>query len=109
MAPSSAPRAAAETGSDPQYRLRLYVAGDLPNSVQARENLRDLCETHLAGRAECEVIDYLQHPARALADGILVTPTLIKVAPAPTAVVVGSLADRQAVLRALGITPAADG
>ena len=89
----------------PQIELRLYVAGELPNSMQARENLRRICE-HLHGRCHVEVVDFLESPQRALADGVLVTPTLIKVAPAPQRVIVGTLADRATVLRALDLDEA---
>lgn len=88
------------------YELRLYIAGTLPNSVQARENLRALCEEHLAGRYSLEVIDFLERPGRALQDGVVVTPTLVKVAPEPQKIVVGTLADRSTVLRALGLPEA---
>ena len=90
----------------PQIELRLYVAGELPNSVHARENLRRICEEHLHGRCHVEVVDFLESPQRALADGVLVTPTLIKVAPAPQRVIVGTLADRATVLRALDLDEA---
>jgi circadian clock protein KaiB len=108
MEPRAASPASATTapqsGVEPHYELRLYVAGALPNSVQAEENLRALCEEHLAGRHTLEVVDFLDRPGRALQDGVVVTPTLLKVSPEPKQIVVGTLADRPAVLRALGLT-----
>jgi circadian clock protein KaiB len=50
-----------------------------------------------------EVVDVLEHPRRALADGVLVTPTLAKLSPRPAASVVGNLNDRSKVLLALGV------
>jgi circadian clock protein KaiB len=89
--------------SAPHYELRLYIAGNLPNSVQAEQNLRALAEEYLAGRHTLEVVDFLEEPQRALADGVLVTPTLLKLAPAPRQMVVGTLADRPMLLRCLGL------
>jgi circadian clock protein KaiB len=94
------------TGTTPEalpYRLRLYVAGRLPNSVQALDNLLDICRTYLEGRHTLEVVDYLEHPRQALEDGIIATPTLLKMAPGEACMVVGTLADRPMVLQALGI------
>lgn len=85
------------------YRFRLYVAGDTLNSVQARINLRALCETYLPGRYDIDEVDVLRHPNRALVDGILITPALIKLAPAGTRMIVGTLSQTNSVLIALGI------
>jgi circadian clock protein KaiB len=85
------------------YRLRLYVAGKLPNSVQALANLLEICRDHLDGRHTLEVVDYLEHPRRALEDGIVATPTLLKMAPGASCMVVGTLSDRPTVLQALGL------
>jgi circadian clock protein KaiB len=87
------------------YRFRLYVAGSLPNSQQARQNLQALCEAHLPDRHEIEVVDFLEEPTRGLDDGVIVTPTLVLLSPGPARTVVGSLADRDAVLRALELPP----
>jgi circadian clock protein KaiB len=90
--------------SDARYSFRLYVAGDAPNSSLARRNLSALCQAYLAGRSEIEVVDIYQDPARALADKVFMTPTLLKLAPAPPQTLVGSLSQTQAVLLALGLT-----
>ena len=83
------------------YRLRLFVAGDETNSRQARENLVRLCEEHLERRYELEIIDVLEDFRPALQDGVLVTPTLLLVAPPPRVMVLGNLSDTEKALRAL--------
>ena len=66
------------------FQLRLYVAGQSPRSVRALENLRRVCDEHLAGRYHVEVIDLLQNPALARGDEILAVPTLVRKLPEPT-------------------------
>lgn len=85
-------------------RLRLYVAGGARNSVLARDNLERLLQG-ASQAAEVEVVDVLSTPERALADGVLVTPTLIRLAPSPQRRIVGNLSDPRAVALALGLTP----
>ncbi len=87
----------------PLYVLQLYVADDAPNSVQARGNLRALCRSKLSDRHQLEVIDVFKDPARALLEGIFMTPTLLKVLPLPARRIVGTLSDLVAVCEALGI------
>jgi circadian clock protein KaiB len=87
------------------FKFRLYVAGDAPNSVQALANLTALCRAHLRDRHEIEVVDVLREPKRAMADDILMTPTLIKLAPSPVRRIVGTLSQTQSVLQALGLDP----
>lgn len=84
-------------------RLRLYVAGDTPNSALAIANLTAICASHLPGRHEIEVIDVFRQPKLALADRILITPALVKMAPAPVRSVVGTLTDTATVLQTLGL------
>ncbi len=83
--------------------LRLYVAGDGPNSVEARANLATILEDNPETRYELEVVDFLKEPQRALKDGVIVTPTLVRVAPPPARKVIGTLRERVMVLSALGI------
>lgn len=83
--------------------LRLYVAGDAPNSTRARANLRRLLSDIDPSRYELEVIDCLAEPLRALGDGVLVTPTLMRVDPPPPQVVVGTLSALDRVADALEI------
>ena len=82
--------------------LRLYVAGGAPNSVQAIANLEAICREHLKNH-KLEVVDVLENPRRAMADGVLVTPSLSKLAPGPATSVVGNLSDKAKVLAALGV------
>ena len=82
--------------------LRLYVAGNAPNSLRAITNARAICEDHGGSPYELEIVNVLDHPARAVADGIIVTPTLLKLSPAPIQRMVGDLSDRAQVLLTLG-------
>lgn len=84
-------------------RLRLYVAGDAPNSVAARTNLRRLLSTCEPGSFTLEIIDCLTEPMRALQDGVLVTPTLVRVEPQPRQTIVGTLSETARVTAALGM------
>ena len=86
-----------------KYKFRLYVAGDAPNSAQAQANLIALCETHLPDRYEIEVVDVLKDPMVALKDNVLMTPTLLKLSPAPVRRIVGALSQMQTVLDTLGL------
>jgi circadian clock protein KaiB len=85
------------------FKFQLYVAGDAQNSAQAVANLTALCRTYLAGRYNIQVVDVFREPKRALADGILMTPTLVKFAPTPGRRIVGTLSQTQTVLQALGL------
>lgn len=88
------------------WRLRLYVAGDTPNSALAVANLKAICQSHLPGRHVIELVDVFREPKMALADRILITPALVKLAPPPMRTVVGTLTDTATVLHALGLEPA---
>ncbi len=83
--------------------MRLYVANSAPNSLLAIANLSAICQEFLADNFKLEIIDVLEQPLRALADGILVTPSLAKLMPSPSAKIVGNLSDKGSVMRALGI------
>jgi circadian clock protein KaiB len=83
--------------------MRLYVSSNAPNSALAIANLSAICAENPRLKFRLEIIDVLEHPRRALADGIVVTPSLAKVSPVPAARVVGNLGDRASVLLALGI------
>lgn len=85
------------------FRFRLYVAGDALNSARAVINLNAICREHLPGRHEIEIVDVFRHPERALADGVFLTPTLVRLSPAPARKIVGSLSQTPAVLQALGL------
>jgi circadian clock protein KaiB len=87
--------------------MALYITDSGPNSVRAVANLEAICQQHLKGNYRLEIIDVLQYPLRALAAGIVVTPSLAKLSPLPIATVVGNLSDKSGVLRALGIVDSA--
>ena len=86
----------------PPLRLRLYIAGNAPNSVEAVANAKSICGEHYAGVHRLEIVDLMDNPAQALADGIIVTPTLIKLSPLPVRKVIGNLSEKGQVLLALG-------
>jgi circadian clock protein KaiB len=87
-----------------RLRLRLYVAGNAPNSLRAIANLNAIFREYLPdGNYELETIDILAEPLRALQDNILLTPTLVKLS-APKVSIVGDLSKREAVLQALGLS-----
>jgi circadian clock protein KaiB len=88
--------------------LRLYVAAAAPNSARAERNLKALLEEHGVRDYALEIVDCITEPRRALDDGILVTPTLLKVAPAPAQTLIGTLGNRAAVCAALGLLAADD-
>ena len=85
------------------FKFRLYVAGDALNSAQALVNLTAFCRANLSRRHEIEVVDVFVNPERALADGIFMTPTLVKLAPFPVRRIVGTLSQTQTVAHALGL------
>ena len=100
----SEPEAAAGPGGE-RYHLRLYVAGQTPKSLAAMTNLRRVCEEHLAGRYDVEVIDLLLNPKLAAGDQILAIPTLIRRLPAPLKRIIGDLSNTEKVLVGLDVRP----
>lgn len=89
------------------FKFRLYTAHGTQNSAQALANLTALCRLHLQGRHEIEVVDVFREPGRARADGIRMTPTLIKLSPGAPCRIVGALNQTRSVLVALGLEVAA--
>ena len=83
--------------------LRLYVAGDGPNSVAARANLRRLLAPCDPSTYALEIVDCLREPIRTLQEGVLVTPTLVRLEPSPARTIVGTLSDKTQVMEALGL------
>jgi len=83
--------------------LRLYIAGRAPNSVQAIANLDAICKEYLKDGHKLEIVDVLEQPQRALAEGVIVSPCLSKLSPLPGVSVVGNLSDKAKVLLALGL------
>jgi len=88
------------------WNLRLYVAGQSPKSLNAFANLKSICEEHLAGRYELEVIDLVEFPALAQSDDILAIPTLVRRLPAPLRKIIGDLSDTEKVLVSLRVDSA---
>jgi circadian clock protein KaiB len=87
------------------YRLRLFVTGTTPRSARAIQNIRTICEDHLQGRYDLQVIDIYQHPDHVKAEQIVVTPTLVKQCPLPLRKLIGDLSDTERVLAALDLVP----
>lgn len=87
--------------NSPVVRFRLYIAGDAPHSQRATANLYSFCEAHFPERYDIEIIDLYVEPERALADMILLTPTLAIVAPPPLRSIVGDLGETSVLLHAL--------
>jgi circadian clock protein KaiB len=103
MNPKKTKRSASDPAVTSVVVMRLYIADSAPNSLRAIANLEAICKEHLEDNFKLEIIDVLETPLRALADGILVTPSLTKVSPSPSAKIVGNLSDKSSVLHALGI------
>ena len=80
------------------WHLRLYVADGSPKSLRALNNLKTLCEEHLAGDYEIEVVDLVEEPSLARSDDILAIPTLVCRGPAPSSKIIGDLSDTGRVL-----------
>ena len=97
------------TAPPAEWQLRLYVAGQTPNSVAALDNLKRLCESHLAGRYEIEVIDLLVNPKLAAGDQILAVPTLVRKFPEPIRKIIGDLSNEVRVLVGLDVQPIGKG
>ena len=86
-----------------KFKFQLYVAGDAPNSSLAIANLTAICRVYLPDSHEIEVVDVFKEAKRALAEGVYMTPTLIKLAPLPVRRIVGTLSQTQIVLETFGL------
>jgi len=87
-----------------RFKFRLYVAGNGPHSSEAIANLEALCAELLPDRHEVEIVDVLREQDRALADGVMLTPLLVKLSPAPLRRIIGTLNQREPILQALGLS-----
>ncbi len=85
------------------YVLRLYVAGQTPKCMMAFVNLKKICEEHLAGKYQIEVIDLLENPMLASGDRILAIPTLVRKLPEPVRKIIGDLSNTERVLIGLDL------
>ncbi len=88
------------------FELRLYVAGQTPKSIVAFNNLKKLCEEHMAGKYRIEVIDLLKNPQLAKGDQIFAIPTLVRKLPPPLRKIIGDLSNTERVLVGLDLRPA---
>ena len=86
-----------------RYVLRLFVSGMTPRSTRAVQNVRSICEKHLQGRYDLEVIDIYQQPTLARGEQIIAAPTLVKKSPAPLRYIIGDLSSTERVLRGLDL------
>ena len=87
----------------PKYHLRLFVAGDEPNSAIARQSLDKICSTYLNHNCQVEIVDVLEDFQPALDERVLVTPALVIIEPPPKVVIFGNLTDTEKVLSALKV------
>jgi circadian clock protein KaiB len=96
---------AAARSKQTKYVLQLFVAGATPLSSRALANLKEICEQHLQGRYELEVVDVYERPAVAKTGRVIAVPTLLKKLPAPLRRFVGDLSDRERLLVGLNLKP----
>jgi circadian clock protein KaiB len=82
--------------------LNLYVSGATPKSLEAIQNVKNVCDANFAGRYKLEIVDIFRHPARAALDQIVAVPMLVKQLPLPTRRLIGTLSNTRQVLRAFG-------
>jgi len=85
------------------YVLRLFVTGQTPKSVRAVRHITRLCEEHLHGHYDLEVVDLYQQPELAAEHQLVAAPTLIKMLPLPPRKMIGDMSDTGRVLAGLGI------
>jgi len=96
---------ALQNKANERYTLRLYTTGMTPRSMRAVESIKAICEEHLKGRYELEIIDIQQQPVLARGDQIIAAPTLIKRLPEPLRRLIGDLSDSERVLLGLDLRP----
>jgi circadian clock protein KaiB len=102
---SPAKKIAAKTGASGFYRLRLYIAGQTPNSIAAIANLKKICEDKLKGKYRIEVVDLLEKPQLAKGDQIIAIPTLVRRLPPPVKKIIGNLSKTESVIVGLDLQP----
>lgn len=94
-----------EAGDLELWHLRLYVAGATTKSMMALQNLKRICEQHLAGKYDIEIVDLIKTPALAQGDQILAIPTLVRKLPEPIRKIIGDLSNTERVLVGLDLKP----
>jgi circadian clock protein KaiB len=105
--PASRKRAAPPPAAE--WELRLYIAGQTQKSITAFANLSRICEEHLKGRYQIEVIDLLKNPTLARGEQILAVPTLVRRLPQPIKKIIGDLSNEERVLVGLDVRPRGGG
>jgi circadian clock protein KaiB len=90
-----------------KWNLRLYVAGQTPKSLVALANLRRICDEHMNGQYDIEVIDLMENPQLAQRDQIVAIPTLVRELPSPLKRIIGDLSNTERVLVGLDVVPRA--
>ena len=100
--------AAAANLDHARYVLRLYVTGTTRNSERAIVNIRRICEEHLRGRYDLEVVDISEHPTLAQGEQIIAAPTLIKKLPLPLRRFIGDMSQTERILLGLDLRNATD-
>jgi circadian clock protein KaiB len=93
-----------EAPNDGRYVLRLFVAGDRPQSLQAKKSIEQICESYMPGRYELTVFDVCKDFTTAQNHGVLLTPTLLLLSPLPRVTIIGNLSDTEKVLFALRLS-----
>jgi len=93
----------AKAAQEERYLLRLYVTGMTPRSTEAFASIKAICEEHLKGLYDLEVIDIYQNPTLAKDDQIVAVPTLVRLLPAPLRRLIGNLSDSERVLLGLDL------
>ena len=101
--------AATVAGANAYYILQLYITGTTLQSTRAILNIRKICEEHLEGRYELEVVDISQHPMLAIGEQIIAAPTLIKTLPLPLRRFIGDMSQTERILLGLGLRAATNG
>lgn len=104
--PATAKDKAPKAPAEEMFYLKLYVAGKTPKSIRAFENLKKICDEHLEGRYEIEVIDLLKNPQLAKGDEIIALPTLVRQLPHPIRKIIGDLSNTEKTLVGLQIKAA---
>jgi circadian clock protein KaiB len=87
-----------------KWNLRLYVAGQTPKSITALANLKRICNEHMDGQYQIEVIDLMENPQLARRDQIVAIPTLVRELPTPLKRIIGDLSNTERVLVGLDVT-----
>ncbi len=103
---SARKRRPAKTSRSEFYILRLYIAGQTPNSIAAITNLKKICEDKLRGKYRIEVVDLLKKPQLAKGDQIIAIPTLVRRLPPPVKKIIGNLSRTESVVVGLDLQPA---